>query len=146
MAQTISEVMTRDPRTVPSDAPLTDVAKEMDQADTGAIIVAEDGRFKGIVTDRDIVVRAIAAGKDPKSTTAGEIATTGTKTLTPDASIEDAIRLMREHAIRRIPIVEDDRAVGIVSLGDLATRNRDDRLSGEVLERVSEPPGQHLHA
>ena len=66
MGQTINEVMTHDPRTVSTDAPLTDVAKEMDQADTGAIIVAEEGRFKGIVTDRDIVVRAIAAGKDPE--------------------------------------------------------------------------------
>ena len=120
MPQTINEVMTHDPRTVSSDAPLTDVAKEMDQADTGAIIVAEDGRFKGIVTDRDIVVRAIAAGKDPKSCTAGEIATTGAQTLTADASIDDAIKLMRDSAIRRIPVLEGDRAIGIVSLGDLA--------------------------
>jgi CBS domain-containing protein len=120
MAQTVNEVMTHDPRTVEPGAPLTDVAKEMDQADAGAVIVAEDGRFKGIVTDRDIVVRAIAAGKDPKSTTAGDIATTGAQTLTADASVDDAIRLMRDHAIRRIPVLEGDRAIGIISLGDLA--------------------------
>jgi CBS domain-containing protein len=120
VAQTINEVMTHDPRTVSPDAPLTEVAKEMHQADTGAIVLAEDGRFKGIVTDRDIVVRAIAAGKDPQSTTAGEIATTNAQTLSPDASVEDAIRLMRENAVRRIPVVQDDRPVGIVSLGDLA--------------------------
>ena len=120
MAQTINEVMTHDPRTVSTDAPLTDVAKEMDQADTGAVIVADDGRFKGIVTDRDIVVRAIAAGKDPKSCTAGEIATTGAQTLSADASVDDAIRMMRDNAIRRIPVLDGDRAIGIVSLGDLA--------------------------
>jgi CBS domain-containing protein len=139
MAQTINEVMTRDPRTVSSDAPLTDVAKEMDQADTGAIIVAEDGRFKGIITDRDIVVRAIAAGKDPKSTTAGEIATTGAKTLAPDASVEDAIKLMRDSAIRRIPIVEDDKAIGIVSLGDLAV----DGAGEKALDDISSAPANN---
>jgi CBS domain-containing protein len=132
MAQTINEVMTHDPRTVPTDAPLTDVAKEMDQADTGAIIVAEDGRFKGIVTDRDIVVRAIAAGKDPKSTTAGEIATMGAQTLTPDASVEDAIQLMRDSAIRRIPVVQDDKAIGIVSLGDLAVEGSGEKALDDI--------------
>jgi CBS domain-containing protein len=132
MAQTINEVMTHDPRTVSSDAPLTDVAKEMDQADTGAIIVAEDGRFRGIVTDRDIVVRAIAAGKDPKSTTAGEIATTGAQTVTPDQSVDDALRIMRENAIRRIPVVQDDRPVGIVSLGDLAVEGSGERILDDI--------------
>ena len=132
MPQTVNEVMTHDPRTVATDAPLTDVAKEMDQADTGAIIVAEDGRFKGILTDRDIVVRAIAAGKDPKSTTAGEIATTGAQTLTPDASVDDAIRMMRESAIRRIPVLDGDRAIGIVSLGDLAVAGGGEEALDEI--------------
>jgi CBS domain-containing protein len=120
MSRNISEVMTRDPRTVATDASLIDVAKEMQQANAGAMIVADEGQFKGIVTDRDIVVRAIAAGKDPSSCTAGDIATTDVQTLSPDASVDDAVSLMGERAIRRIPVVEDDKVVGIVSLGDLA--------------------------
>ena len=132
MTQTINEVMTHDPRCVGADASLTEVAKQMGQADTGAILVADDGRFKGIVTDRDIVVRAIAEGRDPKSTTAGDIATTDAKTLSPDDSVEDAIQLMREHAVRRVPIVDGDKPVGIVSLGDLAIKGSGENALDDI--------------
>lgn len=139
MARTVNEVMTPDPRTVEPGAPLTEVAKQMDQADAGAVIVAEDGRFKGILTDRDIVIRAIAADKDPKSTTAGDIATTGAKTIGPEDSIEDAIQLMRDQAIRRLPVVEGDRPVGIVSLGDLAIEGEGE----QVLDDISSAPSNN---
>jgi CBS domain-containing protein len=120
MSQTISDVMTRDPRTVSSDTSLTDVAREMQDVDAGAVIVTDGDSFKGIVTDRDIVIRAVAEGKDPSSCTAGDICTSDVQTLGPDASVEEAVRVMGEHAVRRIPIVDGDRVVGIVSLGDLA--------------------------
>jgi CBS domain-containing protein len=132
MPQTVNEVMTHDPRTVDPAAPLTEVAKEMAEADTGAIIVAEDGRFKGIVTDRDIVVRAIAAGKDPKSATAGEIATTGAQTVTPDQPVDEALRIMRDNAVRRVPVVQDGRPVGIVSLGDLAVEGSGEQILDDI--------------
>src|SRR5829696_10113006 len=119
MAQSINEVMTHDPHTVSGDTPLVDAAREMKQADIGGVIVADDGRFRGYVTDRDIVVRAIAEGKDPKSTTVGDVCTETVHTLTPDQSVEDAIELMREKAVRRIPVVQDGRPVGIVAIGDL---------------------------
>jgi CBS domain-containing protein len=136
MPQTVSEVMTHDPRTVDSSTPLVDAARQMKESDAGDVLVADDGRFKGIVTDRDIVVRAIAEGKDPKSTTVGDIATTSVHTVTPDQSVEDALRIMREDAVRRVPVVQEGRAVGIVSLGDLAIEGDGEK----VLDDISSAP------
>jgi CBS domain-containing protein len=121
MATSINEVMTHDPRTVSADSSLTDAARFMRDDDIGAVVVEREGAIAGIVTDRDIVVRAVAAGRDPGATTVGEVASTGTLvTLTPDQTVEDARRLMREHDVRRIVVEQDGRAAGIVSLGDVA--------------------------
>ena len=130
MAQSINEVMTHDPTTVTGDTPLVDAAREMKKAEIGGVIVTDDGTFRGYVTDRDIVVRAIAEGKDPKSTTVGDVCTTNVHTLSPDQSVEDAIQLMRDQAVRRIPVVQDGRPVGIVAIGDLALeRDKDSALA-----------------
>jgi CBS domain-containing protein len=137
MAQKISEVMTSDPRTVDVDATLVDAAREMREGDTGAIIVTENGEVTGIVTDRDITVRAVADGKDPSTTKVREVITTGIVTLGPDDTVEDAIRLMREHDIRRIPVVQDGRPVGIVSIGDLAIERDEESALADI---SSEPP------
>ncbi len=120
MANTINEVMTHDPRTVEPTASLVDVAREMRDGDVGAILVAEDGKVRGIITDRDLVVRALADGRDPHSTPVGVLCTQNPVTLTPDQSIDDAIRVVREHNVRRVPVVQDGRPVGILSIGDLA--------------------------
>src|SRR5215212_4895352 len=114
MAQSIREVMTPDPRTVSTDATLEDAAREMGQDDVGAVLVEDGGSLAGILTDRDIVVRAIAEHRDPSSTKVGDVATRDVATLTPDSSIEDAIKLVREKNVRRIPVVEDGRPAGIV--------------------------------
>ena len=132
MAQSISEVMTSDPTTVPSDAPLVDAAREMAKGDIGGVIVTEDGTFRGYVTDRDIVVRAIAEGKDPKSTTVGDVCTTDVHTLSPDQSVEEAIQIMRDRAVRRVPVVQDGRPVGIVAIGDLAQERDMDSALAEI--------------
>jgi CBS domain-containing protein len=121
MATSINEVMTHDPRTVSADSSLTDAARFMRDDDIGAVVVEREGAIAGIVTDRDIVVRAVAAGRDPGATTVGEVASTGTLvTLTPDQTVEDARRLMREHDVRRIVVEQGGRTAGILSLGDLA--------------------------
>jgi len=120
MAQSIREVMTADPRTVPADATIADAAKAMAQDDIGAVLVTDQGRVTGIVTDRDIAVRAVAAGKDPSSTQVTEVCTADPATLTVDQSVEDAIRLVRDQNVRRIPVLQDGRPAGIVSIGDLA--------------------------
>ena len=132
MARTIDEIMTHDPRTIESGSSVRDAARIMARADIGDVIVIEGGEVAGIVTDRDIVVRIVAEGGDPDSTSVGEACTTGISTLTPDQSIDDAIRMMREHDIRRIPVVKDGRPVGIVSIGDLAVERDTDSALADI--------------
>src|ERR671933_647070 len=120
MAQSIREIMTADPRTVDSGATVAEAAREMRDGDVGSVVVVENGTVAGIVTDRDIAVRVVAQGLDPDATRVSEIATMRPVTLTVDQSVDDAIRLVREQDVRRIIVVQDDRAAGIVSLGDLA--------------------------
>jgi CBS domain-containing protein len=130
MVQTLRDVMTDRIVTVPSTASLVDASKMMADNDIGDVIVVEDETVFGVLTDRDIVVRGIAKGSEPKTTKVSEVVSGQVKTLTPDASIGDAVRMMTDGAIRRIPIVEDGRPVGIVSIGDLAMeRDSDSALS-----------------
>lgn len=139
MAQSIREVMTADPRTVRSDATLKDAAREMSSGDIGAVLVEDNGSVAGILTDRDIVVRAIAEGRDPSSTKVSEVATRDVKTLTPDSSVDDAIKIVREQNVRRIPVVQDGRPAGIVSIGDLAI----ERDSHSALADISSEPANN---
>jgi CBS domain-containing protein len=139
MGQSIRDVMTGDPHTVPVDATLEDAAREMKSDDIGAVLVEEGGAVAGILTDRDIVVRAIGEGRDPSSTKVGDVASRDVKTLTPDSTVEDAIKIVREQHVRRIPVVEDGRPAGIVSIGDLAVeRDRDSALAD-----ISEAPSNN---
>ena len=133
----IRDVMTPNPRTVsPSDS-IQNAARIMRDEDTGAVPVVENGRPVGIVTDRDIVVRAVAEdGQLNRPVSA--IVTTGVIAATPDMSTREAANLMSEHQVRRLPVVENDRLVGIVSLGDLAVKDARDKLTGDTLEKVSE--------
>jgi CBS domain-containing protein len=133
MAQTVRDIMTADPRTVNASDSIVDAAKVMDQADVGPVIVLEDGAVSGILTDRDIVIRAVAEGKDPKSTKVGDVCTKDPTTLSPDEDVDRAISVMRDQKIRRLPVVENDRAVGILSLGDVAV----DRDPGSTLAEIS---------
>ena len=131
MAQTINQVMTRDPITVEPDTPIAQVARKMKDDDTGAILVTEGGKLTGIVTDRDIVVRAIAEGADP-DTKIGDFMTRDPKTVTPDSPVDDAIQIARDDDVRRIPVVQDGRPAGIVSLGDLALERDEDSALADI--------------
>jgi CBS domain-containing protein len=133
----IRDVMTPNPRTVsPSDS-IQNAARIMRDEDTGAVPVVDNGRPVGMVTDRDIVVRAVADGIQLNQTVR-EIVTMGVIAATPDMSTRDAAELMSEHQVRRLPVVENERLVGIVSLGDLAVKDAHDKRSGDTLEKVSE--------
>jgi CBS domain-containing protein len=136
VAQSIREVMTPNPAMLPSSASIADAARLMRDDDIGNVLVMDDSRVRGIVTDRDITVRAVADGKDPDSVQVGEICTSQVMTATPDESVEDAVRKMREAAVRRLPVVEGDQPVGIVSLGDLAV----ERDEGSTLADISAAP------
>jgi CBS domain-containing protein len=133
----IRDVMTPNPRTVAPSDTIQNAARIMRDEDTGAVPVVENGRTIGMVTDRDIVVRAVADGGQ-LSRPVRDIVTTGVVAVTPEMSTKEAAELMSEHQIRRLPVVEGERLVGIVSLGDLAVKDAHDRRSGDTLEKVSE--------
>ena len=138
----ISDVMTPNPKTVtPSDSIQT-AASIMRDVDAGGVPVVEGGRVVGMVTDRDIVIRAVADGDF--NAKISDIVSDDVITATPDMSTADAAELMGEHQIRRLPVVDEaDELVGIVSLGDLAVKeNRDSRM-GETLENISEGVKRH---
>jgi CBS domain-containing protein len=115
--------MTKQVHSVAEQTSLRQVAKLMRDKKIGDVLVTDkSGKLRGIVTDRDVVVRAVADSKDPDSTVVGDICTGQMTTLREDASVDEAVNLMRQHAIRRIPVVRDDKPVGIVSIGDLAKK------------------------
>lgn len=125
MAQKVRDIMTGPPVTVSPDTDLVSVARKMRDEDIGAVLVTDGDSLKGVVTDRDLVVRCLASDADTHSKVGG-VASDVTATVGPDDDVESAVRLMRERAVRRVPVVEQGRPVGIVSLGDLAME-RDER-------------------
>jgi CBS domain-containing protein len=124
--------MTKDPRTVDAETTLTEAAKLMRDQEIGPVLVLEDGELRGILTDRDIVTRAISEGRDPNQTKAGEICSPSEWTLSPDDEINEATQLLREHKIRRAPVVKDNHPVGIISLGDLARIKDEHSVLAEI--------------
>jgi CBS domain-containing protein len=129
MADTVRDLLKGDPVTVEASATVQDAAKLMDEKDIGNVLVVENNEVQGIVTDRDIVVRVIAKG-DGADASVREAATTDLETLEPDASIDDAIQKMEQGNIRRLPVVEDGKPVGVISLGDLAqAKDKDSALA-----------------
>jgi CBS domain-containing protein len=119
---TLREVMTADPVGLPADATLARAAEEMRDRDIGDVLVYDGDVVRGLVTDRDVVVRAVASGLDPTKTTLREIVTDGVVAMNADDGVEDAVKVMRARAVRRIPVVDTGQVVGVVSIGDLAQR------------------------
>jgi CBS domain-containing protein len=133
----IRDVMTPSPRTVESSTPVQEAAKLMREQDVGAIPIVENGSLVGIVTDRDIAIDVVAQGKDV-STPVGDIGSRDLVTVDPEQSLDEALRLMAQHQVRRLPVVEEDgKPVGIVAQADIA-RMADDRQTGEVVEQISQ--------
>ena len=135
----VRQVMTARPITIDAAAPILQAAEAMRQNGIGDVVVKKDGKLCGIVTDRDIVVRALAVGKDPKSTNVEAICSRELLTASPDQDTSEAVSVMRQRAIRRLPVVQNGDVVGIVSLGDLALAM--DRRS--ALGDISAAPANH---
>ena len=133
----IRDVMTPDPRCVTPNDSIADAARIMRDEDTGAVPVVEDGKPVGILTDRDIVVRVVAEDGQ-LNRPVREIVTSGVLSASPDMSTREAAELMSEHQIRRLTVIENDRLVGIVSLGDLAVKEGRDSRVGDALQHISE--------
>ena len=137
----VKDVMTRDVATIAPTATLEAAAAMMSVLDVGPLPVHDGEKLVGVLTDRDIIVRAVATGMDPVQTRVGQVMTTAIDYCYEDQDCHEVARLMERHQVRRLMVLDrDERLVGIVSLGDLAVGTGDEKLAGEVLEVVSEPP------
>jgi CBS domain-containing protein len=141
MANKVRDVMSEQPITLSNSTPIVEAARRMRAANVGAVIIEENGRPSGIVTDRDITIRAVADGRDPAQTAVSEIASKELTTLSPDDDIDRAVQVMREKAIRRVLVVDPrtQAAVGILSLGDLAVEKDARSVLGQI---SAAPPNQ----
>ncbi|HLW67647.1 MAG TPA: CBS domain-containing protein [Gemmataceae bacterium] len=136
----VSQVMSRKVECIHPEATLEEAAERMKALDVGALPVCDNDRSIGMLTDRDLVIRAIAHGDDPKSTMVGIAMTPTTIYCFDDQEMEDAARIMRARQVRRLIVLDrDKRLAGLLSLGDLALEAKDEHLAAETLERISEP-------
>jgi CBS domain-containing protein len=137
MSESIRDIMTPNPRSVDSRASAVEAARVMRDENVGIVPMTEGDRLVGTVTDRDIAVRVVAEGRDPESTTVGEIASRELVTIDPQQGLDEALRLMARHQVRRLPVVEEDgKLVGIVAQADIA-QHASDEQTGDVVEEIS---------
>ena len=142
MARSVSDIMARNVVTLPTGSSLQEAAARMRDDDIGNVIVLDESdQLQGILTDRDIAVRAVADGRNPTECTVGEICSSGLVTASPSDDLEEVAQRMREANVRRIPVVEDGRPVGIVSLGDVAIES--EHHSGTTLADISSEPANN---
>lgn len=135
----LSEIMTPNPSFAQPTDTLSRVAEMMQQEDVGAIPILERDRLVGIITDRDITVKAVATGKDPKQILVSDCMSTDLVTGRPDMSDREALELMGREQIRRLPVVENGRLVGMVAMADFALETEDEDEVEETLEEISQP-------
>ncbi|MEG8277431.1 CBS domain-containing protein [Streptomyces sp. AHA2] len=132
MAQHVRDIMTSDPVTVEPQTSVAEVARIMRDEDLGVVLVSDGDDLKGLVTDRDLVVRSICQGGDPEQTTVAGACSDDLVTVTADDDLGHAVELMREHSVRRVPVVDQGHPVGIVSLGDLAMERDPESALGDI--------------
>jgi CBS domain-containing protein len=138
MAKSIRNVMTTNPRAVEASTPVVEAAKLLKSEDVGSLPVTQGDRLVGVVTDRDIVIRVVAEGKDVQSATVGEIASRDLVTIDPQQDLDEALRLMAKHQVRRLPVVEEDgRLVGILAQADVAQQGQDSK-TGQLVQEISD--------
>jgi CBS domain-containing protein len=140
MAKLVRDAMTPNPRTIQRDVSVVEAAKIMEEADVGSIpVVDADEILLGMVTDRDIALRVVAAGKDPRMTTVGEIATNNVSPAYPDEPLDEALDQMAYRQVRRLPVIEDDRVVGILAQADMVHELKD-KQAGRLVDEISHEP------
>src|SRR5438094_10083765 len=138
MAKSVQELMTSNPCSIDSDKSVAYAAKMMRDENVGLAPIVEGNRLIGTVTDRDIAIRVVAEGKDPESTKVTEVASTDLVTVDPQQDLDEALRLMAQHKVRRLAVVEEDgRLVGVLAQADVA-REGDDAQTGQVVQEISE--------
>lgn len=140
----VKEIMTSNIETISSETNLTEAAQKMQELEVGALPVWEGGELVGMITDRDITLRAVAEGKDPTTTQVKEVMTPEVFCCCEEDDIHEAAEMMEEKSIHRLLVINSDNApVGFVSLADFAVKSHDERLAWEILEKISEPACPH---
>jgi CBS domain-containing protein len=134
----VDQAMTRDPRSIAPLTPVSEAARVMRSQDVGSVPVVDDGRLVGMVTDRDIALRLVAEGKDPQATPVAEVASAEIVTVRPEQELDSALQLMAQHQVRRLPVVENDRLVGIVAQADVAVE-APGPPTALLVEEISQP-------
>jgi len=143
MAKLVRDAMTPNPRTVPMGASVLEVARAMAEEDVGSIpVVDTDETLFGLITDRDIVLRVVAENKDPAGTEAGDVASQHVGPAYPDQSLDEALELMAHWQVRRLPVIEDDRVIGILAQADVAQEAKT-KQAGQLVEEISRPASAH---
>jgi CBS domain-containing protein len=138
MGKSVRESMTSNPCSIDADKPVAHAARMMKEEDVGFAPIVEGDRLIGTLTDRDIVIKVIAEGKDPETISVREIASTHVVTVDPQQELDEALRLMAQHQVRRVPVVEEDgKLVGVVAQADVA-READESKTGELVEEISQ--------
>lgn len=137
----VREFMTTDAQCIKENQSLSDAARMMMDLDCGSLpICGDDGKLTGMITDRDIVLKCVAAGRDPRETMARDLATGKPHWVDADANIDAAIEIMEKHQVRRLPVIAGHKLVGIISQGDIARNYTEERV-GELVEQISERHG-----
>jgi CBS domain-containing protein len=138
MGKNVRDAMTSNPRSIEPSTTVTEAARLMKAEDVGSLPIVDGDQLVGMVTDRDTVIRVVAEGKDPQSTTVGEIASRDLVTVDPEQDLDEAMRLMAQHQVRRLPVAEEDgRLVGILAQADVAREGKDAK-TGQVVQEISE--------
>lgn len=138
MGQSIKDVMTSDPCTIDAEKSVAYAAKMMRDEDVGVAPIVESDKLIGMLTDRDIAIRVVAEGKDPERVTVREVASKQVVTIDPQQDLDEALRIMAQHQVRRLPVVEEDgRLVGVVAQADVA-REGDDKETGQLVQEISQ--------
>jgi CBS domain-containing protein len=138
MAKSVRDAMTEDPRSIGASASVVEAARVMREEHIGSLPVTDDDQLVGMVTDRDITTRVVAESADPKLTSVGDVYSRDLISVEPDKDLAEALRLMARHQVRRLPVVENGRLVGIVAQADIAL-GENEKKTGELVEAISEP-------
>jgi CBS domain-containing protein len=138
MTKSVRDAMTEDPRSIGASASVVEAARLMREVHVGSLPITDDGQVVGMITDRDLATRVVAEGADPETTSVGDVFSQDLVSVEPDRDIDEALQLMARHQVRRLPVVEGGRLVGIVAQADIALGENEMR-TGQLVEAISEP-------
>jgi CBS domain-containing protein len=138
MAESVRDAMSEDPRSIGASAAVVEAARLMREADIGSLPITDDENLVGMITDRDITMRIVAEAADPQRTPVGDVCSRDVISVAPESDLEEALQLMARHQVRRLPVVENGRLVGIVAQADIALRENETK-TGALVEAISKP-------